>query len=87
MIKPLGTYALLKQYKEEKPQGALILPDSANQNDGIYECLDFGVAVEGIGLIEIGSKVLIKRYSHILFKHEDNEYFLVDYKDIIAVLK
>lgn len=98
-IQPIGKYVLLKEWKREKPQGSLIIPDSADDNNEIYEIIEIGdkVLEEFIDLDVqsindwrnrvIGKKVLIKRYSNILFKHEDQEYHMTDYENIIAVIK
>ena len=80
MIHPLGDQVLLKRYKEEKKPGMLIVPDSEDKSD------IFTVERSTSLKLVAGDHVLLKKYAAQGYKIGDEEFYLVDIEDILAIV-
>lgn len=85
----VGTFVVFK--KTEKAQEivkGVYIPDSAKEktNTGIVESIGCGVDRKKIG-IEIGQKILYHTYAAKPFKDEDEEFFVIDSIEIVAVVE
>lgn len=92
MIKPLNGYVVLKKtLKEKVTESGIVLTQKNEEEDFAYVVAVSDSAYnEGKELkIEIkeGDKVFFKSYSSTKIKENDEEYLLVSYKDILAVIK
>jgi len=85
MIKPLPNYVLLEPYKEEKKKSAIILPDNGNEKK--TEKGKVLAVNENKSNIKKGDVVFFKKYSEQKVTHQDKEYLLVKYEDILAVIQ
>ncbi|HHV96585.1 MAG TPA: co-chaperone GroES [Clostridiaceae bacterium] len=91
-IKPLGSRVLLKNVEvEEKTKSGIVLPSSAKEKPNIAEVIEVGPGecVDGKEIkIEVkkGDKVLYSKYSGTEVKIDNEEYLIVKYSDILAVL-
>ena len=75
MIKPLnGNVILKKEIKENKTASGIVLSQKKEEEE-----------VKKLSL-KVGDKVLFKNYSTTKVNYEDEEYLVVSYKDILAVL-
>ena len=86
IIKPIGERVLLKHLKkEEVTKGGIYIPDSAQQEkkEGI---------IIAVGTFEDGKELPLKKDDHVIYggyqsdniEIDDEKYFFVDFKDILA---
>jgi len=94
-LKPLGNRVILKPLKqEEKTASGIILPDTVEKEKsekgeviavGPGKVLDNG---ERLSMsVEVGNKVLFKKYSEENVKIDNEEYLVVDENDILAIIE
>jgi chaperonin GroES len=85
-IQPLGMRVLVKpQEMEEKTKGGIYIPDSAKEKT----CEGTVVAVgdgEKIG-VKKGDKVMFESFAGTDVKIDEKKHLLMDYKDILAIIK
>lgn len=84
-IKPLGERVLVKMDKvEEKTAGGIFIPQTAQEKTQI-------AVVEAIGdevkTLKVGDKILHDKYAGTTFKQENEEYLILNVKDVLAVIK
>mmetsp|Transcript_2511 Transcript_2511/g.4591 ORF Transcript_2511/g.4591 Transcript_2511/m.4591 type:complete len:107 (-) Transcript_2511:1587-1907(-) len=93
-LKPLGERVLVKMDKtEEKTTGGILLPDNAKKKPQIGEIIAIGNnkknsedSVTSISL-QIGNKVLYSKYAGTNIKINNDEYILLNEKDILAIIE
>ena len=87
MIKPLnGNVILKKEIKENKTASGIVLSQKKEEEDFEHiVALSNDEEVKQLSL-KVGDKVLFKNYSTTKVNYEDEEYLVVSYKDILAVL-
>ena len=88
MIRPLGDNIVIKRLEaEEKTQGGIILASSAKEIPQVAEVIAVG---PGVGDEEIkiygGETVIFKKYGGTEIEYNGEEYIIVPYADILAVL-
>ncbi len=92
MIKPLnGNILLKKELKEKKTKSGILLTEKDEEEEyakviEVSEVHDEKGNLVNLG-IKNGDKVLFKSYSPTKVHYLDEEYLLVEYKDIIAVIE
>ncbi|MGN1168089.1 MAG: co-chaperone GroES [Lachnospiraceae bacterium] len=90
-LKPLGDRVVLQyQEAEEKTQSGIILPDSAKEKPQTAIVIAVGPGKEADSKemqIKEGDKVICSQYAGTEIKVDDEEYVIVDYNDIIAIVK
>ena len=89
MIRPLGDNIVIKRLEaEEKTQGGIILASSAKEVPQVAEVIAVGPGLEGDEEIKIygGEKVIFKKYGGTEIEYNGEEYIIVPYGDILAVL-
>ena len=84
-MKPLGDRVVLKQQEaEEKTKSGIILPDSAKEKPQAAVVVSVGPDVDQV---KEGDKVIYTEYAGTEVKYQEEEYTIVDQKDIIAIVK
>lgn len=84
-MKPLGDRVVLKpQEAEEKTKSGIILPDSAKEKPQAAVVVSVGPDVDQV---KEGDKVIYTEYAGTEVKYQEEEYTIVDQKDIIAIVK
>ena len=83
-IKPLGERVLVKMDKvEEKTAGGIFIPQTAQEKTQI-------AVVEAIGdevkTVKVGQKILHDKYAGTSVKMNDDEYLILNIKDVLAVI-
>ena len=92
-IRPLGSRILLKNVEaEEKTKSGIVLPSNAKEKPYIAEVIEVGPgeSIDGKEVkIEVkkGDKVLYSKYSGTEVKLDKDEYLIVKYNDILAILQ
>ncbi|MDD6307580.1 MAG: co-chaperone GroES [Clostridiales bacterium] len=92
-MKPLGNRVILKQLEaEEKTKSGIILPDSAKEKpqEALIVAVGPGEEIDGKKTpmqVKEGDKVIYAEYSGTEVKFEEEEYIIVDQKDIIAIVE
>ena len=84
-MKPLGDRVVLKQQEaEEKTKSGIILTDSAKEKPQAAVVVSVGPDVDQV---KEGDKVIYTEYAGTEVKYQEEEYTIVDQKDIIAIVK
>ena len=83
-IKPLGERVLVKMDKvEEKTAGGIFIPQTAQEKTQI-------AVVEAIGddvkTIKVGQKILHDKYAGTQVKMDNEEYLILNIKDVLAIV-
>jgi len=91
--KPLFDNVLIKPLQaEEKTAGGILLPDSAKEKPQIGEVMAIGaghITPEGKTLpmvVKVGQKVMYKKWGGNEVKVGNEEWMLVEQKDILAIV-
>jgi len=84
VLQPLPNYVLLEPYKEQKKKSAIILPDNTDEKKS--EKGKVVAIVPNKANIKKGDVVFFKKYSEQKITHQDKEYLIVKYEDILAVV-
>ncbi|MCS6902893.1 MAG: co-chaperone GroES [Candidatus Bipolaricaulota bacterium] len=86
-LKPLGSRVLVRRY-EEAEEGGIILPDEAKKDMDFIraEVVEVGSDSEKIR-VRKGDKVLISSMAGTKIRLEDEEYFIVKSKEILATVE
>lgn len=93
-IKPLFANVLIRPVEAEaKTAGGIILPDSAKEKPqiGIVMAigdgeLDDGEIVKNSIVVKVGDKVMYKKWGGNEVKVENEEWTIVEQKDILAIV-
>lgn len=86
MLEPLHDYVLLKREKEEKTTSSGILLTTVKEPSKLWTVIKIGKEVKNSEYL-VGNKVLFKEREGIRMKDGDEEYIVIQDKDIIAVEK
>ena len=94
-FKPLFDNVLVKPLQaEERTPGGIILPDSAKEKPQIGEVMaigqgvmDDGKIVPGSMIVKVGQKVVYKKWGGSEVKVGNEEWMLVEQKDILAIVE
>ncbi len=84
-IIPLGERVLVKKAKsEEKTEGGIYIPQAAQEKTQTATVVAIGDSKD-IN-VKVGDKILHDKYAGTEFKDEGEEYLILSYKDILAIL-
>lgn len=94
-LKPLFDNVLIRPIDaEEKTASGIILPDSAKEKPQIGEVmaigpgmLDDGKIVKDSMLVKVGQKVMYKKWGGNEVKVGNEEWMMVEQKDILAIVE
>ena len=88
-LKPLGNRVVLQELEaEEKTPSGIILPDSAKEKPQEAVVVDVGPGDEESEMqVKEGDRVIYAKYSGTDVKLDDEEYIIIDQKDIFAIVK
>ncbi|KKP67157.1 MAG: 10 kDa chaperonin [Candidatus Roizmanbacteria bacterium GW2011_GWA2_35_19] len=99
-IKPLFDYVLVKPLEgETKTPSGIVLPDSAKEKPQVGEVMAVGPGKESCGeccdeekcetgemVVKVGQKVLYKKWGGNEVKVGNEEWLLIEQKDVMAVV-
>jgi chaperonin GroES len=86
-IKPLGDRVLLKtEQQEEKTQGGLFIPETAQEKTQSGEVVAVGDDDDAIK-VKVGDKVMYDKYAGTSVKVDGEEHLVVKADDLIAVIE
>ena len=91
-ICPIGSRMLIQaaEIESRKPSG-IILPDSATKKSAIFRVLALGDGIsskDGKAVpcpCKIGDLIIVERYAGHDVTHQDEEYKIVGFDDVIAI--
>mgnify|MGYP004445708007 CR=1 FL=1 len=84
-IKPLAERVLVKMDKvEEKTVGGIFIPQTAQEKTLIAVVQAIG---EEVKTIKVGQKILHDKYSGTSVKLDNEEYLILNIKDVLAVIE
>lgn len=88
-LKPLGNRVVLQELEaEEKTPSGIILPDSAKEKPQEAVVVAVGSGDEESEMqVKEGDRVIYAKYSGTDVKLDDEEYIIIDQKDIFAIVK
>jgi chaperonin GroES len=93
MLKPLHDNVVLKVEKAEKktPSGIILTGDVKEQPQfATVVAVGPGARVNNVIVpptVQMGNRVVFKKYSTTEFKYRDEEYLLIAEKDILAIME
>jgi chaperonin GroES len=85
-IKPLGMRVLIKpEEMESKTKGGIYIPDSAKEKtyEGIVVAVGDGEKIS----VKKGDKIMFESFAGTDVKVDGEKHLLMDYKDILAIIK
>ena len=83
-IKPLGERVLVKMDKvEEKTAGGIFIPQTAQEKTQIAIVEAVG---EDVKTIKVGQKILHDKYAGTSVKMDNDEYLILNIKDVLAIV-
>ena len=86
MIRPLGDYVVIKRMEaEQKTQGGIILTSASQEVPQVAEVLAVGPEVEV--LVNVGDKVVFKKYGGTDIDYNGEELIILPAIDILGVLE
>lgn len=94
-VKPLQDRLVIKPVDEElKTSGGIIVPDTATKEKPVRgEVIAVGAGkLDKNGKrmpldVKVGDEVMYGKYAGTEFKQDNQEYLIVDYNDILAILE
>lgn len=93
-IKPLFDYVLIKPLEEEeKTPSGIVLPESAKEKPQVGEVMAVGTggySDDGKKIpmvVKVGQKVMYKKWGGNEIKVNNEEWLLVEQKDIMAIIE
>lgn len=88
-IKPLFDYVLVKPLEEEhKTASGIVIPDSAKEKPQMGEIMAVGPGTEKEKMVvKKGQRVLYKKWAGNEVKVGQEEWMLIEQKDIMAVIE
>lgn len=91
-IKPLGDRLLIKKVEaEEKTLSGIVLPQSAKEQPTIAEVLAISEELQKDerrkDLVKVGDKVIFSKFSGTEIKDGGQDYLLVKWIDILAIVE
>lgn len=85
MLQPIKDRIIIKQVAaEEKTKGGILLPDEAKSKAPRGEVLAVGPLVKDI---QVGDVVLMTDKWFQLFKHETQEFIVINEPDVVAIVR
>ncbi|MFO8036123.1 MAG: co-chaperone GroES [Anaerolineales bacterium] len=85
-IKPLGDRVVLQPVEEEsKTEAGIYIPDTAKEKPQTGIVVAVGDDEEYI-TVEVGDKVLFPKYTGTEISYASEDYIIMDFEDLLAVL-
>ncbi len=86
-VKPLGNRVIIEpKKKEEKTQGGIYLPESAQDSDNVGVVVAISESIKE-PQFNVGDKVMFEKYGGKEISDNEKMYVILDYKDVIARLR
>ena len=91
-LKPIGDRIVIKKAEAEKTTASgIVLPESAQEKPQYAEVVAISTDIENDekkkDSLKVGDKVIYSQYAGTDVKLEDNEFIVVKYNDILAVVE
>jgi chaperonin GroES len=88
-IKPLGERVVIQPLDEEsRTEGGLYIPDTAKEKPQTGIVVAVGEGSEDTPItVKVGEKVLFPKYTGTDIKIGNDEYIIMDFEKVLAVLK
>ena len=88
-IKPLGERVVIQPLDEEsRTEGGLYIPDTAKEKPQTGIVVAVGEGSEETPItVKVGEKVLFPKYTGTEIKMGNDEYIIMDFEKVLAVLK
>lgn len=88
-IKPLGERVVIQPLDEEsRTEGGLYIPDTAKEKPQTGIVVAVGEGSEETPItVKVGKKVLFPKYTGTEIKMGNDEYIIMDFEKVLAVLK
>jgi len=77
MLKPLRDYVVLEKAKEEEGKGIVVAVGPGKMENGTLVPLE----------LQVGQKVVYKKYSGTEIKENQKEYLLIEAENILAIVE
>jgi chaperonin GroES len=93
MIQPLEDKVVIKTIEEAQvtKSGIIITGDKEKPQEALVVAVGTGVTTKnGVHVpipLKVGQKVIFAKYSGTEVRHDDQDYVIISYNDIIAVLE
>jgi len=87
-IKPLGARVVIQPIEEESRTGSgLYIPDTAKEKPQTGLVVAIGEGTEEVSItVKVGDKVLFPKYTGTEIKLGSEEYIIMDFEKVLAVL-
>ena len=86
-VKPLGNRVIIEpKRKEEKTQGGIYLPESAQDSDNVGVVVAMSESIKD-PQFNVGDNVMYEKYGGKEISDDNKRYIILDYKDVIARLR
>ncbi|MCI5840025.1 MAG: co-chaperone GroES [Peptoniphilaceae bacterium] len=91
-LKPIGERVVIKKVEAKKSTASgIVLPESAQEAPQYAEVVAVSDAIENNeklkGNVKVNDKIIYSKYSGTEVKLDDEEYIVVKYSDILAVVE
>ncbi|MDO5754652.1 MAG: co-chaperone GroES [Tissierellia bacterium] len=93
-LKPIGdkiVVQMMESEKENKTASGIVLPSSEKEQPQIAKVLAVGEDIindeEKKGTVAVGDRVIYSKYSGTEVKLDDEEYIIIKYEDLLAVVE
>jgi chaperonin GroES len=88
-IKPLGERVVIQPLDEEsRTEGGLYIPDTAKEKPQTGIVVAIGEGSEETPItVKVGEKVLFPKYTGTEIKMGNDDYIIMDFEKVLAVLK
>ncbi len=91
-LRPLDDKLVIKKIeKEETTASGIVLPSSAKEEPNIAEVIATGNKLDTDedmkGLVNVGDKIIFSKYAGTDIEVEKEEYTIIKFQDILAVIE
>lgn len=89
MLRPLSDKVLVKLIKkDDKSKGGIILTEEAKEKTLYAYVVEVGEGTEKSKIqVKKGQKIILNEYSGTKIDYQNEEYFIVEQKDILAIIE
>ena len=92
MLKPIGDRVVIQKAEAEKTTASgIVLPESAQEKPQYAEIVAISADIENYekkkNSLKVGDKVIYSQYAGTDVKLDDEEFIVVKYNDILAVVQ
>ncbi|MFA6708236.1 MAG: co-chaperone GroES [Fusobacterium sp.] len=88
-IKPIGERILVEKLKKEEKtvSGIILAASAAGNNQNIMEIVSIGNGEKVSREFKIGDKIISSGYSGTTIKHDNKEYSILNFDDILGIVE